>query len=172
MNYMKASYILIISLALIVFLMGILLVKAYAETTFNDEITQKPIPLNVTHDHIVLICSTPSRVIQGYQLMYIIKVLDTKTVTKYTTPYEMFIGNQGDLNNVLVNVTLSDYKHEKLFKWTGKTNEFGLFVGSLRLLNYPTNQIYYLTFSAEKQGMYNYTTWTYFELYDARSISH
>ena len=148
------------------------ILPAFADTTFNDELATKPIPLNITHDHIFLVYSSPAgHFEQGRIMTFVVKAIDTKTVTDFL-PYDIFTDNQGNLNNANINVTLADSYHNTLFKWTGKTNQFGLYVGSLRLLNYPTHQEYYLIFSAQKAGMYNYTTSTYFELYDQRDYTN
>lgn len=144
---------------------------AHPDTSFNYELTYKsPSPI-ATHDHILLIYSAPDEhIVQDQIMTFIVKVVDTKTLTD-ALPYDVFNGDQGNLNNANITVKLENSTNYTLYIWHGKSNQFGLYTNNIQMLQYPTNQEYHLVFIAQKQGMYNYTSMDYFELYDARDIS-
>ncbi len=149
-------------------ILGIEIHSAHA-TYFNDEITIIPKPIPVNHDQILLLVSNWPFVVQGYPYSFTVKTLDENQITK-TTPLTEWEQDQGELQGVQVNAILFNSQGQTLYKWSGLTNQFGWYSGSVLMQNYPVDQNYYVKFTATYPHMHNATNSAQFELVDASTF--
>lgn len=144
------------------------MLPAFADYGFNDEITPHTVPQVKHHYSIILLCSYWPHVVQSYDFNFVVKTLSSGDIAK-STPGSEWAENTG-FGPVNINVTLSDNNHNILYKWQGVTNNFGWYKGNIRMLNYPTDQIYFVNITATKPGFNNSTASYFFELYDLRQV--
>ena len=152
---------------------GILCIWMYAEIPnahAEFQYIPGPSPPMINHDKISMIVSNWPSIVQGYVYYFQLRAFDLNQVTKGTTPYDMFIGNQGDLSGVSINATLYNYDGSILHKFSGVTNQFGWFEGSVLMENELTNQNYKVVFNATYPHMENSSKTFSFVLMDHREV--
>jgi hypothetical protein len=154
----------------IIILASLIIIPVYADTSFNDEIVTRPLPAPpVNHDHILMIVSNWPFVVQGHVYGFQLRTFDKDMITK-TVPLEEFKLNEAMLQGVSINATLYDSQNDTLYKFSGITNQFGWFSGSVMMENEPSNQVYHVVFTAAYPHMVNSTKTFSFELVDHRDI--
>lgn len=115
-------------------------------------------------DNLLIIVSNSPFVVQGHVYYFQLKALDGNQVTK-TTPLDEFQTDQGDLGGVSINATLYNYDNVTvLHKFSGITNQFGWFEGSVLMQNETPGRVYNVIFSATYPHMVNTTKTFSFEL--------
>lgn len=127
-----------------------------------------PAPTPINHDKILLLVSNWPMVLQGHVYHFQLRAFDYGQITK-TTPLEEFKLDQGDLQGVSINATLYNYDNVTvLHKFSGVTNKFGWFEGSVLMENEMPDKVYNVVFNAAFSHMVNTTKTLSFELVDHR----
>lgn len=129
-----------------------------------------PASIPINHDKILMIVSNWPTVLQGHVYYFQLRTFDDNQVTK-TTPLEEFKLDQGDLQGVLINATLYNYDNATvLHKFSGVTNQFGWFEGSVLMENEMTDKVYNVVFNAAFPHMVNSTKTFSFELISNQQV--
>lgn len=152
---------------------GILCVWMYAEIPnahAEFQYISGPSPPMINHDKILMIVTNAPIIVQRNVYLFELRTFDNNLVTK-TTPWDEFIGNQGDLGGVSINATLYNYDNKTIIhKWSGLTNQFGWFKGSVLMKNETPNQVYRVVFNATYPHMENSSKTFSFVLMDHREV--
>lgn len=131
----------------------------------NFQYIPGPAPTPINHDKILMIVSNWPFVVQGNVYGFQLRTFDDSLVTK-TVPLTEFYSDEGELGQVSINATLYDSTGNPLHEFSGVTNQFGWFQGSVLMENEIPDETYHVVFDASYPHMVNTTKTFSFELVD------
>lgn len=121
-------------------------------------------------DKLLIIISNWPFIVQGNVYHFQLRAFDQNQVT-ITSQLQEFYTDQGNLGGVSINATLFNYDNSTVLKkWSGTTNQFGWFEGSVLMENETPDKVYHVVFIANYPHMVNSTKTFSFELVDHREV--
>lgn len=155
-----------LAVALVAIILSLQANSAFASFQYNPI----PPPAPINHDKILIIVSNWPFVIQNNVYAFQLRSFDAGLVAN-APPLEQFRSDQGDLAGVSINATLYNYDNVTvLHKFSGVTNQFGWFDGSVLMQNETPDKTYTVVFTANYPHMVNTTKTFSFELIDHRQV--